>query len=610
LRPDWDFEYLPVPTAAPDDDGSPCDVVVAFRETVDVDEVRRTLGPHLDDARVALLLDRAPLHWVRVRSPTPMRRDRVLRALERYSPRYVASSTRPSTAVGRPALWSSAAYAGASTWKARAPRAPSHDPDTEGRWFLREGIALDRSLCGTGAGTRFAVIDEDLACAEHLDLDAVTFIDGAHAPGSNFHGTLMVGWAVETKSSADNPARSFQGVAPDASTRMYCVRKAGTDVTSVPLALVRAVDEGADVVLATTFVEGSSSPMLDDALEFATRLGRRGRGTPVVMAAGRHASSPEGSMHASWTLSFSDPAADPRVMCVGPSGRDGAWLLWRDRRGRFRPFANRGPSVRCLAPGDDIAYPFEAKERMFHAESSGAAAIAAGVLLLVLSSNPRLSRAELDALVVSTCEPALQRSSRTPIADAFDLMPITHDRDGHDPKQGYGRIHATRACIAARDPIAATLVNIGEDGAAVAWMHARRRDSNIRGLYTPRLARWIARALLTHTPSDLTLRAIVRHTRLVARARGRQAAHGEGALLHQIAIAVRELGSIATKPRPTSAIRSELRSIEAWAASASLSAELPAIDERMRLALASLWQCSDDGAPKLATVVGVAHGEA
>ncbi len=90
------------------------------------------------------------------------------------------------------------------------------------------------------------------------------------------------------------------------------------------------------------------------------------------------------------------------MFCVGPSSREGGWFLWRDRRGRLHPFANRGPALRWLAPGDDLPDPFADADRLTHAESSGAAAVAAGVLLLVLGQNPDLTIDELDAVVSNT----------------------------------------------------------------------------------------------------------------------------------------------------------------------------------------------------------------
>jgi hypothetical protein len=293
--------------------------------------------------------------------------------------------------------------------------------------------------------------------------------------------------------------------------------------------------------------------MLDDALSVARALGRRGRGTAVVFPTGREASSPSGSVHSSWSLALGDPAVDSRVFCIGPSARDGGWFMWSDRRGKLRPFANRGPAVRWLAPGDDIAYPFGDRDRLFHAESSGASAIAAGVLLLVLAANPTLRLSELEAVVTRTLEraDAMTDARRTPLADAFDVRPTAHDADGHNAKLGYGRIHATRASLAARDPIALALLAMGERSAALAiadGAHAR--------LCSRRLARWAVRAVLADVSLEHALRAILRHGRLVAGRADRQLSHGEGALARHVVLFVRALAR--SRVRRSRAVSHEL----------------------------------------------------
>ncbi len=259
--------------------------------------------------------------------------------------------------------------------------------------------------------------------------------------------------------------------------------------------------DGADAVVCATYVEQTWSPMLDDALAVASRLGRRGRGTAVVMPCGREGSSPPDSIHASWSLSLGDPASDPRVFCIGPSGREGGWFLWRDRRGKLRPFANRGPSVRWLAPGDDLADPLQLKDRWCHAESSGASALAAGVILLVLASNSGLALRDVDAIVTRTASRASEHdASSAPPADPFDLLPRGTDPDGHDAKHGYGRMNARRACLAARDPIAGELLALGEEEAAVAAFDlvAQARP------YSPRAARWVVRCSLCRRGARVT----------------------------------------------------------------------------------------------------------
>lgn len=435
---------------------------------------------------------------------------------------------------------------------------------TPGRWFLRAedgGVGVDRRRFGGGAGTRLAVIDDDAWASDALGLEREVLVMLDQPPRNQAHGALMVAWAVGAR------RRGFRGVAPDASPRLYLIPKPGSCVLALPVAIVRAVSDGADVVVCAAYVEGSTTPMLDDALEFAVRFGRRGRGCPVVFPTGREASSPRESLHASFSLGFGEPASDPRVFCVAPGARGEGWFLWRDRRGRSRPFANRGPAVRWLAPGDDLSCPVPpasgvdpVSERLSHAESSGASALAAGVLLLVLSRNPELHVPELDALVRSTLSPVPPEAppSAAPLADPWDLLPIARDRDGHNAKHGYGRLDAGRACLAAGDPLALALVLIGEDDAARAWSDAREGDPLARGLYSRHLARWAVRALLADPCLCHGVCALARHARLIAGSERRRRAHGAGAVARQIAILVRSLATSRGAPRASPRVRREL----------------------------------------------------
>ncbi len=491
--PPWSFGYAPVTPAAHPPEPA-CEHCVATSTAIDPEHLAAALGP---GARAASLLARAPIFWTSVtldRAELPAALAERLAAAG-LSVRYVASAERPSLALGPPLDVRGAARARPVAWAAPVVPVPPL-ATTPGTWFLRDGeggVAVDRARSGTGAGRRLAVIDDDALGADQLDLDAEVRIQLPAAPRHQAHGPLMVAWATR--------AQRFTGVAPGASARLYLVPKPGRSVVALPLALARAVLDGADVIVCATYVEGSASPMLDDALELAARLGRRGRGAAVVLPTGRETSSVPGSLHASFSLGLGEPASDPRVFCVAPGARGGGWFLWRDRRGRLRPFANRGPAVRWLSPGDDLAYPFTeagAPERLFHAESSGAAAVAAGVLLLVLAANPTLRLPELGAVVDATlAEVPLQPPARPePVADPADLLPAGRDRDGHDARHGHGLLHAGRACLAAADPLAAALAAMGEDAAARAWADLRRSNRRARRAYSRALARWAVRALL------------------------------------------------------------------------------------------------------------------
>ncbi|MGK3994804.1 S8/S53 family peptidase [Sorangium sp. So ce1024] len=569
-RPPWDFGYAPVPTAACDDDGGPLDLVVAARRAVAPEDVAAALSARWRRVEVAPILSRAPLFWLRVRSPDRGRRAEVAAALSAagLSVRYIASAQRTSAAVA-PRFDAAPADAARpdAGWATRGP-SDEDEPATPGRWFLRAeegGIGVDRRRCGTGAGMRLAVIDDDAQAADALGLDREVLVLVEQPPRSQAHGALMVAWAVGCRRPG-----GFRGVAPDASPRLYLIPKPGACVLALPVAIVQAVSDGADVVVCAAYIEGSTTPMLDDALEFAARLGRRGRGCPVVFPTGREASSPPDSLHASFSLGFGEPASDPRAFCVGPGARGEGWFLWRDRRGRSRPFANRGPAVRWLAPGDDLTCPLPpapgvdpATERLCHAESSGASAIAAGALLLVLSQNPALRVSELDALVRRTLDPVPPEApaAAEPLADRWDLLPEARDRDGHNAKHGYGRVNVGRACLAAGDPIALALVLLGEDAAARAFRDARAALPLARGLYSRRLARWAVRALLADPILCHGACALARHARLTAGDPRRQRAHGAGAVLRHLAVLVRGLAASRAAPARPPRVRQEIAAL-------------------------------------------------
>ncbi len=387
------------------------------------------------------------------------------------------------------------------------------------------------------------MIDDDAGETDLLDLDAQVPIGVERVPSGSRHAACLTAWAV---GAPDRPGSPFVGVAPDAAVRHYYIPKPDHDVFTLALAIVQAIEDGADVILCASNVNGCSGPLLDDALEIATRLGRRGRGTAVVLPTSREMSSPPGALTASLSLGLGEPASDPRILCIAPSGRDGGWFLYRDRRGTMRPFSNRGPAVRWLAPGDDLADPFRAG-RFSHAESSGAAAIAAGALLLVLATNPELDLGELTNVVTRTA--VRVRADVEPSAGRVHLReiePLVTDDDGHNAKHGYGRIHVTRACLAAADPICQTLAAMGEHAAASSWWALRSHDA----YYSAELAFWVAQQMLGDFNLQHAVATICRHARLLAASENRASGHSPGAFVRQVALLTKSLHARARSAPP------------------------------------------------------------
>lgn len=551
-RPNWDFEYAPISIGARDDGASDCELILATADDIDPARVAEALSAVVANIEVTPLFTSHPIFWTRIHASAPLDRYELENALRSsgVDVRYLVSAKRGSQALAPRLPTTTARRRKAGDWKDRRPSAGA-EPFAPWRWFLRaEGVNVSRAVCGTGAGTRLAVIDNDGYQLEQIDLDAKVLVGVESVPNAGAHAGLMFGWAVGARL---NEGGHFRGVAPDASPRLYCIPKAGDEIVSLPLAIVRAVEDGADVVVCATYVEGLTSPLLDDALEFATCLGRGGRGTVVVMPTGREMSSPAGSVHSSLSLGLGDPASDPRVFCVGPSARNGGWFLWRDRHGKMRPFANRGPALRWLAPGDDLAYPFSANDRPAHAESSGASAVAAGVLLLILGCNPTLDLGDLDQLLLNTIV-GVQPDDGDPVdvGDAADLLPVGRDPDGHNAKHGYGRLSALTACLSSCDPVAATLVRIGDVGAAYGYSRANQ------SFYSPAFARWAARVLLRDPLVRHGACALARAVRLYSQSPERSTNQEPGHIFRQLALVLR----LMARASPPAEVARELVQLE------------------------------------------------
>jgi hypothetical protein len=541
-RAGWDFGYAP-PSREQSDAPSSLDVVVATARGLDLDVLRASLRGINPDLSVETVMARSPLFWTRIRGAQSTSASEIADALTRHQIefRYVTSARAGSMSLPPALVFSAADVARPVAWAAIAARPLPADSASKGQWFLRDagGVSVDRRVCGTGAGTRLAVVDDDAADIEHVQLDEASCVGVDVVSGQTGHAALMIAWAVGTARGAPVP---FVGVAPDASVRLYCVPKAGKDVISIPRAIAHAVFDGADIIVCPTYLEGTTSPMLDDALDVALHLGRQGRGAAVVLPTGRETSSPGSSVHASLSLGFGDPASDPRVHCVAPGAHSGGWFLWRGPRGTLRPFSNRGPAVRWLSPGDDISYPFSSRDRLFHAESSGASAIAAGVMLLVLGSNPALHQRDLHQILARTVDKPSPDVVDRFLADPADLLPLHDDPDGHSAKTGYGRLNASRACACALDPVSLGLSAIGEDGLAADWCSSGERP------YSQPLARWAVQVVLGRPDLEHALRSLIRHVRLTAAAPGRAGAHAPGALGRQLGLFARELARTCEEP--------------------------------------------------------------
>ena len=309
--------------------------------------------------------------------------------------------------------------------------------------------AVDRDLCGDGAGTRLAVIDDDArgrraARARRRRARRRR----AHAAAASAHAALMVGWAV---GACAPTARASSASRPDASPRLYCIPKPGTDAR-LAAAGHRARGARRRRRRRLRDLRRGDRPARCSTTRSTSRAPRAGAAAAPSSSCppGREASSPADSVHASLSLGLGEPGERPaRASASRPAARGGGWFLWRDRRGRLRPFANRGPAVRWLAPGDDIAYPFSDDARAALPRRVERRRGHRGrVVLLVLGLQSRACGCtSLHALLARTATPRrTPRCEEAALADPADVLPAGRDPDGHDAKCGYGRLDAARAC--------------------------------------------------------------------------------------------------------------------------------------------------------------------
>jgi subtilisin family serine protease len=179
---------------------------------------------------------------------------------------------------------------------------------------------------------------------------------------------------------------------------------------------------------------GGSSPDIQLALADAGQIGRQGKGSAVLCAAGNGFGRPVGF-----------PARDGNAIAVGAS-TDQATLA---------DYSNVGPQIAFVAPssggtrgifttdvsianrGFNVGTAAAGGVDGLHTNSFGgtssATPLAAGVAALVLSVNPDLTRTDLRDVLASTA----------------DKIGSGYDANGHSNEFGFGRINAANAVQAA-----------------------------------------------------------------------------------------------------------------------------------------------------------------
>lgn len=346
------------------------------------------------------------------------------------------------------ALWESGAveYAEPEFIEHMGTRSRS-DPDYDRQWHLKNNVMPGADLGveaawvdSTGAGTCIAVVDTGLRVG-HPDLAAALtplsgsfypdpsaparFVQGLDTIPVRDHGTQCSGVAA---ARADN-GEGGCGVAFDAQlTFVGCLKDELDSQSTLARAVAYAADprceipsadpsDGADVISCSLGPDGrpwTLTQVLQDAIDFATREGRVGKGTPVFWA----------TDNAKVSTTQDQVCSYERVTAVGGSTAQGDKY-----EGAY------GPALAFLAPAVDIYSTSSEDPYRTNTGTSLAAAAAAGVAALILAANPDLRWEQVRKIMEETCDKASGGSSGT------------GERDDH---YGYGRVNAGRAVEAAR----------------------------------------------------------------------------------------------------------------------------------------------------------------
>jgi subtilisin family serine protease len=296
-------------------------------------------------------------------------------------------------------------------------------------------IAAERAWDFTrGRGVRVAVIDngfdvrhQDLAAGiagESGFFDATgTFRQTLTGYPDNDHGTFCAGMV----GARHNNGRDGCGSAPECELMLVATRndQVGTQAT-LARAVAYAADPrlevvGADVAAGADVIVSSLGPssaanwalttVLANAILFATRQGRRGRGAPIFWA----------SSNGNVDIGLDQVVSHPNVIAVG-----------RSRRNDREDNSARGAQLAFLAPGVDVVSTTSGGGTRASTGTSFAAPLAAGVGALILGVNPDLTAGEVRRILCETCD---------------KVGGATYNAVGRNDDYGFGRVSAFRAVV-------------------------------------------------------------------------------------------------------------------------------------------------------------------
>lgn len=329
----------------------------------------------------------------------------------------------------------------------------SLSPQLEEVWVQERGAA----------NTAIAIIDDGFEL-NHVDLNFLAGLDVSDAQGVadddpsggpfDTHGTRTAGTAA---------ALGFNGVGvvgacPACSIipiRLVSGRGPPTLFTSgsaAAQAIEFAVDAGAAVINnswgppdgdinspgdARTVVPttGKLPQVVSDALDYALRHGRGGRGAVVVWSAG----------NGNEPIAFDRFAADPRVLAIGSLGSHGRRASYSDYGpALFAVTASseigEGPGILTTAISSADGGPADATTDVYGG-TSASAAVASGIVALLAAAYPDLYAAQIIEALAQTAVPVAVPAPLDPRATVYG----EYDSRARSPLFGFGRLDAAAA---------------------------------------------------------------------------------------------------------------------------------------------------------------------
>ncbi len=353
----------------------------------------------------------------------------------------------------------------------RSVAEPTRDPLFWSEWYLDRMDVYGAWHYSRGAGVIVGVYDEGIDL-EHEDLrhniigfgnyasgyKQLTMIsrlsqlrdDDPNAPISisgYWHGTACSGIIA---AQADNN-RGGVGIAPD--TKLIVARYSSQNISDDSKALIDMANAGASIIT-NSWGTNNMLPSLNETFRILSEQGRDGKGVIVIFAAGNDGCNMDGYYHADADghiecsnnpddMPINDESESPYVLSIASTTGEN----------QIADYSNYGSAIDFTAPGgmpsksivttDAMGakgfgpYNYtpqrqgyrDINDRAFNG-TSAAAPMVAGVVALILSTNPSLSKEEVMDILKSTTQ---------------KLGRYAYDSNGKNAHWGYGIINAGAA---------------------------------------------------------------------------------------------------------------------------------------------------------------------